>query len=78
MLDKRYQVFITTSEARCNQADHLAQTLVGMGFFLGIRTTDTTFNGFARRQIDDCDYVILLLGSKIWRTVRNRGGIYAP
>jgi len=43
----------------------LSQTLVGMGFFawgLEHRTPLTTT--LARRQIDECDYVILLLGSQ--------------
>ncbi|MCK4089303.1 MULTISPECIES: DUF4062 domain-containing protein [Acinetobacter] len=66
MLDKRYQVFISTSGSDMQpERIVLAQTLVGMGFFswgLEQRTPLTT--AFARRQIDDCDYVVILLGSQ--------------
>lgn len=66
MLDTRYQIFISTS-GRDMQLERmvLSQTLVGMGFFawgLEHRTPLTTT--LARRQIDECDYVILLLGSQ--------------
>jgi len=66
MLDTRYQIFISTS-GRDMQSERmvLSQTLVGMGFFawgLEHRTPLTTT--LARRQIDECDYVILLLGSQ--------------
>lgn len=66
MLDIRYQIFISTS-GRDMQPERmvLSQTLVGMGFFawgLEHRTPLTTT--LARRQIDECDYVILLLGSQ--------------
>ncbi|KQQ70310.1 DUF4062 domain-containing protein [Acinetobacter sp. Leaf130] len=66
MLDTRYQIFISTS-GRDMQPERmvLSQTLVGMGFFawgLEHRTPLTTT--LARRQIDECDYVILLLGSQ--------------
>ena len=66
MLDKRYQVFISTSgdEMRPEKII-LAQTLVGMGFFSwGLEQRSPVSTAFARRQIDDCDYVILLLGSQ--------------
>ena len=66
MLDKRYQVFITTSGKEMQpERMVVSQTLIGMGFFswgLEQRTPVTT--AFARRQIDDCDYVLLLLGSQ--------------
>ncbi|MCU7698319.1 DUF4062 domain-containing protein [Acinetobacter sp. AYS6] len=66
MLDTRYQIFISTS-GRDMQPERivLSQTLVGMSFFawgLEYRTPLTTT--LARRQIDECDYVILLLGSQ--------------
>lgn len=66
MLDTRYQIFISTS-GRDMPPERmvLSQTLVGMGFFawgLEHRTPLTTT--LARRQIDECDYVILLLGSQ--------------
>lgn len=66
MLDTRYQIFISTS-GRDMQPERmvLSQTLVGMSFFawgLEHRTPLTTT--LARRQIDECDYVILLLGSQ--------------
>ena len=66
MLDKRYQVFISTSGAEMQpERVILAQTLVGMGFFSwGLEQRTPLSTAFARRQIDDCDYVLLLLGSQ--------------
>jgi hypothetical protein len=66
MIDKRYHVFISTTGSDM-QAERtvLSQTLVSQGFFswgLEHRTPLTT--AFARRQIDDCDYFILMLGSR--------------
>ena len=60
MLDKRYQVFITTSGSEMQpERIILAQTLVGMGFFSwGLEQRTPLSTAFARRQIDDCDYVI--------------------
>lgn len=65
MLDKRYQVFISTSGAEMQpERMVLAQTLVGMGFFSwGLEQRTPLSTAFARRQIDDCDYVVVLLGS---------------
>ena len=65
MLDKRYQVFISTSGAEMQpERMVLAQTLVGMGFFSwGLEQRTPLSTAFARRQIDDCDYVAVLLGS---------------
>lgn len=66
MLDKRYQVFISTS-GKDMQPERmtLSQTLVGMGFFSwGLEQRTPLSTAFARRQIDDCDYMILLLGSQ--------------
>ncbi|RKG29301.1 DUF4062 domain-containing protein [Acinetobacter tianfuensis] len=65
MLDKRYQVFISTSGSEMQpERMILAQTLVGMGFFSwGLEQRTPLSTAFARRQIDDCDYVIMLLGS---------------
>ncbi|WP_347455344.1 DUF4062 domain-containing protein [Acinetobacter thermotolerans] len=66
MLDKRYQVFISTS-GQDMQPERiiLAQTLVGMGFFSwGLEQRTPLSTAFARRQIDDCDYVVILLGSQ--------------
>ena len=66
MLDKRYQVFISTS-GREMQPERivLSQTLVGMGFFSwGLEQRTPLSTAFARRQIDDCDYVVILLGSQ--------------
>lgn len=65
MIDKRYHVFICTSGIDM-QAERvvMSQALVSQGFFswgLEQRTPLTT--AFARRQIDDCDYFVLLLGS---------------
>ncbi len=65
MLDKRYQVFISTSGTEMQpERMILAQTLVGMGFFSwGLEQRTPLSTAFARRQIDDCDYVVILLGS---------------
>lgn len=65
MLDKRYQVFISTSGAEMQpERMILAQTLVGMGSFSwGLEQRTPLSTAFARRQIDDCDYVVMLLGS---------------
>jgi hypothetical protein len=66
MIDKRYHVFISTTGADMqSERSVLTQTLASLGFFswgLEARTPLTT--AFARRQIDDCDYFILLLGSR--------------
>ena len=66
MLDKRYQVFISTSGSEMQpERMTLSQTLVGMGFFSwGLEQRTPLSTAFARRQIDDCDYVVLLLGSQ--------------
>ena len=66
MLDKRYQVFISTS-GKDMQPERmvLSQTLVGMGFFSwGLEQRTPLSTAFSRRQIDDCDYFLLLLGSQ--------------
>lgn len=66
MLDKRYQVFISTSGSEMQpERIILSQTLVGMGFFSwGLEQRTPLSTAFARRQIDDCDYVVILLGSQ--------------
>lgn len=66
MLDKRYQVFITTSGKEMQpERMVVSQTLIGMGFFSwGLEQRTPLSTAFARRQIDDCDYVFLLLGSQ--------------
>ncbi|WP_445114788.1 DUF4062 domain-containing protein [Acinetobacter sp. WZC-1] len=66
MLDKRYQVFITTSGQEMQpERMVVSQTLIGMGFFSwGLEQRTPLSTAFARRQIDDCDYVLLLLGSQ--------------
>lgn len=66
MLDKRYQVFISTSGIEMQPARSLLmQTLVGMGFFSwGLEQRTPISTALSRRQIDDCDYLILLLGSQ--------------
>lgn len=66
MLDKRYQVFITTSGNEMQpERMVVSQTLIGMGFFSwGLEQRTPVSTAFARRQIDDCDYVLLLLGSQ--------------
>lgn len=66
MLDKRYQVFISTSGSEMQpERIVLSQTLVGMGFFSwGLEKRTPLSTTFARRQIDDCDYVVMILGSQ--------------
>lgn len=66
MLDKRFQVFITTSgKEMLPERMVVSQTLIGMGFFSwGLEQRTPLSTAFARRQIDDCDYVLLLLGSQ--------------
>lgn len=66
MLDKRYQVFITTSGKEMQpERMVVSQTLIGMGYFsCGLEQRTPLSTAFARRQIDDCDYVLLLLGSQ--------------
>lgn len=66
MLDKRYQVFITTSGKEMQpERMVVSQTLIGMGYFSwGLEQRTPLSTAFARRQIDDCDYVLLLLGSQ--------------
>ncbi|MEB3767024.1 DUF4062 domain-containing protein [Acinetobacter sp. MD2] len=64
MNEKKYQVFLSTSGADM-QAERqvLCQTLVGMGFFAwGLEQRTPLTTTLARRQIDECDYVALLLG----------------
>lgn len=65
MIDKRYQVFISTSGSDVSDACRiLCQTLVGMGCFAwGVGQRSVMTSTLARRQIDDSDYVILLLGA---------------
>lgn len=66
MLDKRYQVFITTSGKEMQpERVVVSQTLIGMGYFSwGLEQRTPLSTAFARRQIEDCDYVFLLLGSQ--------------
>ena len=66
MQDKRYQVFIATSGLEMlPERMTLSQTLIGMGFFSwGLEQRTPLSTAFARRQIDESDYVILLLGSQ--------------
>jgi len=65
MIDKRYHVFISTTGADMQpERSVLAQTLASLGFFSwGLETRTPLTTAFARRQIDDCDYFVLLLGS---------------
>ncbi|CAA3745923.1 DUF4062 domain-containing protein [Acinetobacter baumannii] len=66
MLDTRYQIFISTS-GREMQPERmvLSQTLVNMGFFAwGLEYRNPLTTTLARRQIDESDYVVLLLGSQ--------------
>lgn len=66
MQDKRYQVFIATSGLEMlPERMMLSQTLIGMGFFAwGLEKRTPLSTAFARRQIDESDYVLLLLGSQ--------------
>ncbi len=66
MIDKRYHVFISTTGADMQpERSVLAQTLASLGFFSwGLETRTPLTTAFARRQIDDCDYFVLLFGSR--------------
>lgn len=66
MLDKRYQVFISTSGMEMKpERSIMMQTLVSMGFFSwGLEQRTPISSAISRRQIDDCDYVVFLLGSQ--------------
>lgn len=66
MVDKRYQIFISTSGEEMSAENRLiCQTLVAMGYFVwGVEKRCEITTTLARRQIDECDYVILLLGDE--------------
>lgn len=66
MLDRRYQVFIITSGLEMQpERAVVGRTLIGMSFFpSGLESRTPLSCAHARRQIDECDYVILLLGSQ--------------
>ena len=66
MQDKRYQVFTATSGLEMlPERMALSQTLIGMGFFSwGLEQRTPLSTAFARRQIDESDYFILVLGSQ--------------
>lgn len=66
MQDKRYQVFIATSGLEMlPERMSLSQLFIGMGFFSwGLEQRTPLSTAFARRQIDESDYVLLLLGSQ--------------
>ena len=60
MQDTRYQVFISTSgnEMQPERAV-FDQTLVGMGnFSWGLEQRTPVSTQKARREVDDCDYVV--------------------
>lgn len=65
MVDKRYQVYISTSGLEMSDAYRtLCQTLVVMGYFpWGVEERSSKTATLARRKIDESDYVILLLGA---------------
>ena len=66
MQERRYQVYLCTAGLDMQpERITLLQTLAGMGFFCWgpeLRTPQHT--AFARRQIDECDYFILLVGGR--------------
>ncbi|AOA57217.1 DUF4062 domain-containing protein [Acinetobacter larvae] len=66
MLDKRYQVFVSSSgEEMRPERTVIMQTLMSMGFFSwGLEQRSPLGTALARRQIEECDYVLLLLGSQ--------------
>lgn len=66
MLDRRYQVFLTTSGKDMQpEREIVIQTLISMGFFTwGMESRSALGRAYSRRQIEDCDYVLLLLGSQ--------------
>lgn len=66
MSDKRYQVFLITSgdDTRAERLV-LSQALMGIGCFSwGLEQRTPLSTTLARRQIDECDYVVVLLGGK--------------
>lgn len=66
MLDRRYQVFLTTSGKDMQpEREIVIQNLISMGFFTwGMESRSALGRAYSRRQIEDCDYVLLLLGSQ--------------
>lgn len=66
MLDKRYQVFVISSGLDLqHERVALFQALMNIGFFpWGLEQRTPQSNAIARRQIEECDYVILLLGAE--------------
>ncbi|WP_353170141.1 DUF4062 domain-containing protein [Acinetobacter rudis] len=66
MLDRRYQVFLITSGKDMQpEREVVMQTLMAMGFFIwGLESRSALGRAYSRRQIEDCDYVLLLLGSQ--------------
>lgn len=66
MTNKRYQVFLITSgdDTRAERLV-LSQALMGIGCFSwGLEQRTPLSTTLARRQIDECDYVVVLLGGK--------------
>lgn len=65
-LEKRYQVFYSTSgEDTRPERLMLTQTLSTMGCFSwGLEQRTPLSSTLVRRQIDDCDYVVMLIGGK--------------
>lgn len=66
MADKRYQVFLITSgDDTRSERLVLSQALMGIGCFSwGLEQRTPLSTTLARRQIDECDYVVVLLGGK--------------
>lgn len=64
MLEKRYQVFFSTSgEDTRNERLALTQALVSIGCFAwGFEQRTPLSSTLAHRQINECDYVVILLG----------------
>ena len=66
MIDKRYQVFISTSgQEMYPERMILSHNLMNMGAFSwGVEQYSPLGLTLARRQIDECDYFFILLGSR--------------
>lgn len=66
MFEKRYQVFYSTSgEDTRNERLQLTQALSAIGCFtVGLEQRTPLSSTLARRQIDESDYVVMLIGGK--------------
>lgn len=64
MDDRKFQMFISISGKEMSmEYSILCQTLVAMGYFAwGLETKSQATESLIRRQIDECDYYVILIG----------------